>query len=215
MTVGPAFRRQVRLAALPLMQALTSSTGLQVFSPGAFESAPNDMPGAWVRTSRDRKQSIGPNGANFGGNTVCTLEIVVRVAAATDIAAQDSLESWAAIIEATILGANALGVLPIEQFPEVRSDMKVEEEGDQFYGTYFVEFDLKTYEEFDSIALGPVLPDLELVAIHLDSINRYDPTGTYPNPPFPQAVTPAPRTQGPDGRDEAAALITTTEIDPD
>jgi hypothetical protein len=48
---------------------------------------------------------------------------------------------------------------------------------------------------------------LQTVDINVDTAAPFDPNGTYANPPFPSAVNPAPRTSGPDGRNEGALTI--------
>lgn len=48
---------------------------------------------------------------------------------------------------------------------------------------------------------------LDSIGLHVDTAQPFDPNGTYANPPFPASVHPAPRTSGPDGRDEGALNI--------
>lgn len=76
------------------------------------------------------------------------------------------------------------------------------------------------FETFDPTAMpptastwpvqAPATVPLDSIGIHLDLAAPFDPSGTYiPNADAP-AYTPttAPRTIGPDGRDEAALDIT-------
>ena len=53
----------------------------------------------------------------------------------------------------------------------------------------------------------PVPSAFQEAQIHLDTTTPFDASGTYPNPPFPDAVQPAPRTSGPDGRAEGGLDI--------
>ena len=59
-------------------------------------------------------------------------------------------------------------------------------------------FGLEFFELYEPNA--PI--DLQTITLNVDLQNIFDATGTYSNPPFPAAVVPAPRTTGPDGRDE-------------
>jgi hypothetical protein len=45
------------------------------------------------------------------------------------------------------------------------------------------------------------------VNLHADLISQFDPLGVYGALLFPDAVQPAPRTAGPDGRDEGYVEI--------
>ncbi len=54
----------------------------------------------------------------------------------------------------------------------------------------------------------PATVDVTTLTVDTDLTNIFDPTGTYPNPPFPSAVTPEPRTSGPDGRAEGGLSFT-------
>jgi hypothetical protein len=52
-----------------------------------------------------------------------------------------------------------------------------------------------------------VFPSLEGVDIHVDTASPFDAQGTYAGTLFPDSVMSAPRTSGPDGRDEGYITI--------
>jgi hypothetical protein len=118
----------------------------------------------------------------------------------------------------------------LQQYPFVRSEIRDNGEGDSELAELVMDIGMEFYqgpedfyplEEDDTpapvldpaaeiAALQPIVP-LEQMNITTDLTNVFDATGVYDNPPFPGAVSPAPRTAGPDGRAEAELDIDLTQ----
>ena len=86
----------------------------------------------------------------------------------------------------------------------MRTQTAVQADGETHIGGLQIELGVTMYETFYPDVTA-VLEEIDLTA---DLVNVADPTGTYPNPPFPDAVVPAPRTAGPDGRAEGFVKAT-------
>jgi hypothetical protein len=210
-------RRQVRVAAVAALQRIA---GLTVQSPGDWNTPPSKLPAALVRTPSERKDGAAKSQPNF--TTTVTLEIDLRVQGSTAEAAQDALEALGYTVEETLLRDYSLNAM-IQQFSGVDVDAEITAEGGVHFGGARMRIACETLETFgvgDPVADGTVTPgpwpvsppatvDLTSVGVHLDMLDPFDPTGTYtPSPDAPAYTpTPAPRTVGPDGRDEAALDI--------
>lgn len=168
-------------------------------------------PVIYLQTPSEDKEGLGPNGApQF--KVTATLRISARVQmpaqanGAGAAAALVALENLQRQIEVALINYTPLMIL-LEQIPFVRVEKKVVGEGNQNLAELVMETGLEFYQ-------GPedfyVIPTDALTEITLDADlgNVFDPTGTYPNPPFPASVLPAPRTGGPDGRSEGGFDIT-------
>jgi hypothetical protein len=195
-------RRQVRTLAL---NALNTLSGPSVDSPGDWDAQPKDLPNIKLRAIGDRKVSIGRVPPEF--TTTVTLDLLLSAAGKTAEDAQDAIESLCGQVENVLLTNQPL-LAVVQQFNTVASDVSISAAGSQHIAQSRMQLECETFETFDPLQVNPgALPDLQQVGIHVDATNVADPTGTYPNPPFPQAVTPAPRTAGPDGRDEGHVEI--------
>ncbi|MBC8729440.1 hypothetical protein [Paraburkholderia sp. UCT2] len=205
-------RRQVRLAALGALQrAALRVAGRPVLirSPGDWAAPSDVLPAVIVRTAHESKSSFNRGMPQF--TTTCSLEVKAMVEAATGEAAQDAIESlWYAVENALLLDWSLVRML--QQFVSVESVLDIRADGARHLAGIAASFRCEFPEMYDPTVeqpqpapwpLDPPAPaPLESVGLHADLTNRADPTGTYPAPPFPQAVVPAPRTHGPDGRDE-------------
>jgi hypothetical protein len=124
-------------------------------------------------------------------------------------AAQDALALLQRQIEVAVINDYDLTKV-IQQLAMVDSVTKVSADGRQHIGELTMDFSLEFYqgtEDFAPIAADPITE----FAVYSDLINVFDPTGTYPNPPFAGAVKPAPRSSGPDGRIEGGGLLVEIE----
>jgi len=187
-----------------------TDAGSNVFSPLDRPTWSGNYPVLFLSTPEENKESLGPNGAPQFEVTM-TLRVVGRVqvnqakADAGAALAMAALERLQQQIEQTLINNPAIMGL-IEEYPFVRCGNTVTGEGETHLGELTMDIGLKFYqgpEDFYQIQTTP----LEEVTIDADLVNVFDPSGTYPNPPFPASVQPAPRTQGPDGRSEAGADI--------
>ncbi|NNM64058.1 MAG: hypothetical protein HKL99_05520 [Burkholderiales bacterium] len=207
-------RRQVRLAAVAALQAIP---GLFVQSPGDWNTPPSNLPAALLRVSAERKDSVVQQMPEF--TTSVTLDIDLRVQAATAEAAQDALEALGYQVEQALFTNYSL-VGMLQQISGVDVDVEISSEGREHLGGARLRVNCELFEAFDPSAVAPALTPWPVVppatvpltstGIHLDMDAPFDPSGTYtPSvdaPPY--TPTPAPRTTGPDGRDEAALDIT-------
>ena len=206
-------RRQLRLA---LVAAIQNIPGVNVYSPGDWNTPQEKMPAILVRITRERKESIAKTMPEF--TTTVSAEIEARLEATTAEAAQDQIEALGYSIEAAAFKAYAV-VGMCQQIASVDSESQVTSEGKQHIASLTMNVAFEMFEAFDPTmadppltAWPPAVPEtvaLESVGIHADLTNVFDPDGTYtPSPDAPPYTpTPAPRTVGPDGRDEGALDI--------
>lgn len=206
-------RRQLRLAVL---QALgNKSLGLTILSPGDWNVPPEKLPAVQVRCASETKVSQGRQGPPEFTTTV-TLEIEGKVQGITDADAQSALEQLGWQIEETLL-KDALLTRLVQQFSSITTVSEIKSDGKVHFGGIKTSFSCETFEAFDSTVAPPddapwpiQLDDtvaLTSIGLHLDTVQPADAGGTYTGTLFPGAVTPAPRTGGPDGRDEGALDI--------
>lgn len=195
-------RRTIRLA---VMSALASLTGTLVESPGDWDVPGAKLPVIKVRPSAGRKAATGRTLPEF--NTTVSIDLQVVCSGSTGAAAQDALEALLGQVEDLVYGSPAL-VSQIQQIATVSSQPFYSADGETHLAGESITLEFELFEAFDPVEIAPSnYPALQQLAVTVDSSNVFDPTGTYANPPFPAAVQPAPRTQGPDGRAEAGALV--------
>ena len=203
-------RRQIRLAALA---ALTGEqfAGVAIESPGDWNTSPEDLPAILLRAPDDRKESIGKGAPQF--TSTCTIEIEARVGELTDTAAQDSIEGLCLAIEMALLTNNDL-LRIINQVVSVESRTEISSDGRIHFGGARMLFAFEVPEMFDSFGAPGAMPGdplaglpvpLTSFGLHFDAGAPFDRTGNYPDARFP--AVPAPRSAGPDGRDEGALNI--------
>lgn len=196
-------RRQLRLAALPVLQALT---GVKVESPPVTATAPKQMPYVGLRCGIDRKAAQATQQlATF--TTTATLEVIARVSATTGEAAQDAIEDLAYRIEQAVLSLVPLLNL-LQKVAAVTTTTEISAEGSAYQAGVEMAFDCEVFEIYDPVVINPGdYPLLEGIDVHIDAGRPYDANGIYTGSPFPASVTPASRTTGPDGRDEGTLVI--------
>lgn len=193
-----------------------TNAGQAVYSPFDWPTAPGSYPNILVHARKERKVSLGPNTPEFDVYT--TVEILARVQSPAGIVDAGSVAALAAaevlklqietaLINNPLIWADPNGGQRIEQFTTVDSELNTSSEGSMPIAELAMSIEVKFYqgpEDFYPIPTNP----LQTVDINLDMAAPFDPNGTYANPPFPSAVNPAPRTSGPDGRNEGALTIT-------
>lgn len=179
-----------------LLSVLGTISGLTLQSPGDWNQPPDKLPVLKVRLGKDRKESNGRSGQT-SFTTVSVFLIRVEVSAKSGPAALLALEGFAADIEAAIFKSVPLR-LKTQDFRFMETETEVTSDGAAHTGTMDIALGVEMLETFYPDVTA-VLTEIDLTA---DLINVADETGTYPNPPFPDAVEPAPRTEGPDGRAE-------------
>ncbi|MDA8092347.1 MAG: hypothetical protein M0T84_00280 [Betaproteobacteria bacterium] len=203
-------RRQLRLAAVAALEAIA---GLTVESPGDWNTPASKLPSALVRVSGDHKEGAGSQEPEF--TTSVDLEVLLRVQGLTAEATQDAIEALGYSVEqALFTDYSVVGML--NRFSSIETEIEITSEGREHLGRASMRVTGELFESFDPTEAAP-LPTtwpvaapatvpLDSVGVHADLTNIYDPSGTYaPSPDAPPYTpTPAPRTSGPDGRDEGA-----------
>lgn len=196
-------RRQIRLAALAAITGANlqnAGSPVAIDSPGDWTTPPEVLPAILLRAPGERKESKLRGQPEFDTNI--TIEIEGRVQALTASDAQDAIEDLCLGIEQALLTNYDL-ISIIQQVAAVETKIEITADGRVHIGGAMMHFVFECFESFDPFeVVAP--PALTTVQIHADLIGTFDPTGTYSNPAFPDSVTPAPRTSGPDGRDEGA-----------
>jgi hypothetical protein len=191
-------RAQLRGVLLSILQTIS---GVTVYSPGDWNVPAPKLPAIKLRQAKERKQSTGRNGQT-SFTTVSAFEIKAEVSAASGPAALAAVETLGAQIEEAIFKSIPLRQI-VQDFPFCDIETDVNAEGAPHVGGISILLGIEFFETF--------VPDIntQLLAMNLtaDLTNVADPNGTYPDPPFPDAVTPAPRTQGPDGRAEGEVNV--------
>lgn len=191
-------RRRLRLTAKAVLEVLT---GISVDSPGDWKVKPSRLPNIRLRVPSERKASVTKTIPEF--TTTVSLEIMAILQAKTAEAAQDQIDALGVIIESAFFRAPTL-VQMCQQFSTVSTQVEITAEGVQHEAQMLMTVDCEMFEDFEPRGF----PALEMIDVHLDLLRPFDPSGTYPDPPFPASVTAAPRTTGPDGRDEGELQIT-------
>ncbi|HEX3809605.1 MAG TPA: hypothetical protein VHW02_07860 [Rhizomicrobium sp.] len=186
-----------------------TGAGANVFVPRTWPTAQDLMPIILVQSPHEEKHSEGRSAPFYTVTT--TVRVIARVTALTDngergtIAAQGALAKMQRQIEVAVINNAALYQV-IQQISAIRAGTKVSSDGEQPIGELTMDFDL----EFVQTAADFAQPDtdpIEEIAIYSDLVNVFDPNGSYSNPTLGETVAPAPRTSGPDGRVEAAAIL--------
>lgn len=227
MTTSSDLRRLV-------VEALKGKTaaGVNVFSPRTWSTWDGSYPLVYLNVSGEDMGSLGRHVPEFTVTATLRVSAQVSVKQLPDgtgaAQAQLELEALQDQIKRALINNPAL-MKRIQQFPFVRSEFKADGESATDLAELVMEVGLEFYqgpEDFypledeappapvdaaaEIAAIQPIVP-LNEVDITADLINVADPTGTYPDAAFPAAVTPAPRTEGPDGRAEGGLSIDLTQ----
>lgn len=193
-----------------------TNAGQSVYSPFDWPTSPSSYPLILVHARKERKVSLGPNAPEFDVYT--TVEILARTKSAAQVGDAGSavalaaaealkLQIETALINNPAIWADPAGGQRIEQFTSVDSEINTNSEGDMPMAELAMSIEVKFYQGPELFFQIPTDP-LQTVDIYVDTAQPFDPNGTYSNPPFPSAVNPAPRTSGPDGRNEGALTLT-------
>jgi hypothetical protein len=212
-------RRQLRLAAVGALAPLQTSAVIATLdSPGDWSTPPEKLPAVLLRTGRGRRDSINKGMVEF--NSAVILEIEGRIEAASATAAQDAIEALGYMVEnALFTDYNVIGM--VQQVASVDEEYEITSEGKRHLGGFKMAITFEMVEMFDPMATPPtattwpaVVPatvQMTSAGIHFDLMGTFDANGTYVAPTAPPYTpVPAPRTTGPDGRDEAALNLTLT-----
>ncbi|KAF1027075.1 MAG: hypothetical protein GAK29_00881 [Acinetobacter bereziniae] len=212
------YRRQMRIAVVSALQKADLWCGddpVSIDSPGNWniQQTPDDgiFPCIFVRTSTEGKASIMKAGIpEF--DTAISIDVMCVLTSTTAEKAQDDMEQlWYQVENILLTDYSIVGSL--QNVQSVDSKLEIVSSGNEHIAAMSAAFVYEGFEVYDSQASEPpVRPfpqktpkttTLDNVDIHLDLVNVVDKTGEYPNSRFPESVVKAPRTHGPDGRDEA------------
>jgi hypothetical protein len=214
---------QLRQITAEALKANTSA-GDNVFAARSWPTWNGNYPIIWLHSPEEFKESLGRNGGPQYTVTA-TIRITARVqmkALPRNAAASAmilALEGMQRQIEMALINFPPL-MSRLQQFPFIRSTMDEDGDGEQQLGELVMDVGMEFYqgpEDFyplegpepvppfdpaaEVAAVRPISP-LDSVEVTDDLTNVFDPSGTYPDAPFPDAVNPAPRAAGPDGREE-------------
>jgi hypothetical protein len=183
--------RQLVVAALQ-----TAAAAPTIQSPGDWSVPPPKLPAILVRNGVERKASLGANGQTQF-NTDFVIEIRGIVSGSTAEAAQGALDALGATIEDILL--RDVGIRgETQDFPAIDTTTEYSSDGRVHFAAISIALHFQIYEAFEP----DVNNTLERMQLTVDLASPFDPNGTYPDAPFPDAIPPAPRTTGPDGRAE-------------
>lgn len=194
-------RRQIRLAVVDSLKR--GMPNVTIESPGNISTPPERLPAILVRNGSERKTSITKSMPEF--TTTLGIEIEARVKGGTPAAAQDAIEELGNLIEWTLFTDYEL-IRIINQIASVDTSTEVSSEGKEHFAGIRMSLAFEVPEMFDPTSVREY-PALTAAGVHVDTAAPYDANGTYASPAFPDSVLPAPRTSGPDGRDEGYVEI--------
>jgi len=218
------FRRQMRIAVVSALQKAdlwVDDEPVSINSPGnwSLQHLKDEcgLPAILVRTGTEGKASTIRAGLPQFNSSV-SIEVMCALSSTTAEKAQDEIEQlWFQIENILLTDYSIIG--SVQNVSSVDSKLDIDSSGNDHVAAISAAFVYEGFEVYDSQSFitqpidpqqpepeFPVQPqptvDLEQAGIHFDLVNVVDQTGTYPDSPFPNSVTSAPRTQGPDGRDE-------------
>ncbi|UPG89271.1 hypothetical protein L2Y96_17995 [Luteibacter aegosomaticola] len=200
---------ELRLLAVAALRG-TTDAGQNVFAALDYPTWDGSYPILYLHTPSEDKESLGRQ-----GGPQFTVTLTLQVSGRVEV---ENLQDQTGVAEATVklealqrqielaLINNPDLMSQLQQFPFIRTEMKTDGTGDHNLGEIVMSIGLEFYQGPEDFFPIPAEP-LEGITVVVDSTNVYDPTGTYVDPMFPDAATPAPRTEGPDGRAEGGLEI--------
>jgi len=199
----------LRLFAQGALAGITAA-GANVFTPLDRPTWSGNYPVIFIQTPNEEKESLGRNGApQFTVTT--TVRLIARVKQAQEendagaAKAELALELLQSQIEKGLINNPPL-MSQLQQFAWVRVEKEVVGDSEFHLGELTMDIGMEFYQGPEDFY--PIVGDaIEQITVDADLGNVFDPNGTYPDPPFPNSVTPAPRTSGPDGRAEGGLVI--------
>lgn len=188
------FRAQVRTTALGLLTAAITQAGAQKASSKDTPVPSGKTPSIIVYTD-DVKEGNGEAPPQFRTTVLTTVEVIAE--GKTKDLAESLCDTLCDTVETALLGAPAFVSL-FEKIAsvETRTDYRAVEAK---LHTFTAVIEIKAYatEIFEPV----IATDLAGLNIYVDSVNIFDPAGTYTGQE-PFTVPGPPRSAGPDGRPE-------------
>jgi len=175
-----------------------------VYSGRVRPLPPEKLPALLVYTIREEGKGQGL-GADPQFDATITVVVEGRVKGGDEEALEADLDAKSDAALAALLTSPALTAL-VEGVAsyDLRFDIKHEGNADHLFGAFELQLALRLTQVFHTV----VTTDLTSIHLRVDPIYPADSNGTYPAPAGPAYTPPsAPRSQGPDGRAEIAAVI--------
>lgn len=196
------------LMTAALIKANTDA-GANIYAPGDWPTDPEKGTAIQVgRLKRENKKSEIRGQPEFTTTGIVTVD--GRLTAATGKQALTDIDKLRNQITRAILTNYDINKL-VQQFPQVETVQEINSETETHVAQVTIAFSLEYFESQEEFWQPTITAPLESIDLNLDSQNIFDPTGTYagsvPNTEFPNAINPAPRTQGPDGRNEGYIVV--------
>lgn len=196
-------RNELTTMAVQIVRDAGTDAALRVYAPRDVPTSNRQHPCILAYTPHEVKNGIMTGGVpEF--NTLVMLVLTCRTQGPTAELAQDAADRLSVQVERALL-RSAEFVAAVQKFVSVETQVTVNGENEMHLGEAHITFTLEIFQDYDPT--DELEDSLEGVNLHLDAISPADLTGTYDNPPFPASVPPAPRTHGPDGRDEGGLQI--------
>lgn len=205
-----------------IRDAVTGSTaaGANVFTPRTWRTPPAGMPFLMVQSPSETKQNVSGRTGPSEFFTVGRFRVVGRIyikadvtdSTAAAIAAEAALGVLKRQVEVAVINADPIR-RAIQQCVSVESVTDVKSDGGATFGELEMTFSLEYYqgpEDFAPVESNP----FEELALYIDLLNIFSPTGNFNDTPFPGSATGSPRTTGPDGRAEGLVLIEIDQTEP-
>lgn len=190
--------RDLSVAAL---KAANTIAGNNIFSPGDWPANDDTVPYIKVNSNKVHKESGARAQPNF--TVTAFIEIEAKILANSAEKALADLEQLCDQIETAITTDYNI-IIELQQISSIDIMAQYDSTSGKHIGYAKLDFGMEYFE----VPETPVNPlPFKIIALSVDLGNVFDPNGTYPNPPFPSSVVPAPRTFGPDGRNEGGAII--------
>lgn len=185
----------------------------RVYYPRDWPIEEIDIPILKIGVPTEQKVGLGKSGIQF--ETTCSLTVYGEVSANGESDDQAANKVMTALgmfqreIELTVIGDPVLfgGAQPglIENLQAVTTKYETTAKGSKARGAFAMTFEFNFYQGTEDFRQPPTY-DIARFHIYADLINVADPSGTY-TPPLDYTPTPAPRTEGPEGRIEFEAEV--------
>ncbi len=200
-------RIELRGLVVAALQAAQTLAGDRIYVARTYPTDKQTYPLIVVRAPHETKQSEGRNGPQQF-TTISNIEVTGRVENVVLGDLEDQLDTLSLQIEKAIINDFAISQ-QIQQITQVSMRLEISPNGREYLGDVQFQFDFEHFQTADEFA-SVVADELQGIDLHLDTVAPFDESGIYENPAFPDSVTEAPRTSGPDGRDEGRLSIDLT-----
>ena len=203
------YRTKILNLFMAALKAYKDLNETHIYSPGDWPSDPEKNTVLQVgRLINESKASVSRGQAEF--TTTIYITVDGRLARDTGEKALRDIERLSWKVEQAILTDYNIN-LNIQQFPTVKTVQEIDSSSGLHVAQFAIEFATEIFQSQEEYYTPTQVITPTQVAIVLDAANVYDPSGTYTGTEsttqFPDSITPAPRTLGPDGRVEGLIIV--------